>query len=120
MKPVALISAARTPIGSFQGALSSVEASDLGATAIKAALQRSGLPFDQVSSLIDDLIMGHVLAAGQGQNTARQAAAKAGIPYSVPSITINQVCGSGLRAVAMAAQSINSGDAQLELKIPSN
>jgi len=109
MKPVALISAARTPIGSFQGALSSVEASALGATAIKAAIDRSGL----ASELIDDVIMGHVLAAGQGQNTARQAATQAGIPYAVPGITINQVCGSGLRAVAMAAQSINSDDAQL-------
>ncbi|MGB0844956.1 MAG: acetyl-CoA C-acetyltransferase, partial [Alphaproteobacteria bacterium] len=113
MKPVALLAASRTPIGSFQGSLSSVEASDLGATAIKSVLGKSGLDAERAGSLVDDVILGHVLSAGQGQNTARQATMAAGITHQVPSICINQVCGSGLRAVAMAAQSIIAGDAEM-------
>ncbi|MGB0844288.1 MAG: acetyl-CoA C-acetyltransferase [Alphaproteobacteria bacterium] len=113
MKPVAIIAASRTPIGSFQGSLSSVEASELGATAIRSVLSKSGLSADQAAGAVDDVIMGHVLSAGQGQNTARQAAMAAGIAHPVPSICINQVCGSGLRAVAMAAQSIIAGDAEM-------
>jgi len=107
MTDVMIASAARTPIGSFGGALASVPAADLGRTVIEEALKRAGISGEQ----IDETIMGHVLQANQGQNTARQAGLNAGIPKERPAVTINQVCGSGLRAVAMAAQTIKSGDA---------
>ena len=109
MKDVAIVSAARTPIGNFSGALSSVSAMDLGAVAIQAALERSGVDPTE----INDVVMGHVLSAGCGQNTARQAAMSAHIPNTATAITINQVCGSGLRAVAMAYQAIACSDAHI-------
>lgn len=105
MEQVYILSAARTPIGSFQGAYSEVPAPKLGATAIKAALERAGVTPDQVG----EVIMGQVLTAGVGQAPARQAAIYAGVPHSVPAMTINKVCGSGLKAVMLAADSIALG-----------
>ena len=93
-----IIAAARTPIGKFGGALSSIAASDLDAIVIKALLQRSGCSAEEV----DEVIMGNVLQAGQGQGPARQAAIKAGLPVSVPATTINNICGSGLKSVNLA------------------
>ncbi len=109
MRDVVIISAARTPIGAFQGALSSVKSPDLGATAIKGALNQAGIAEDAV----DEVIMGCVLPAGIGQAPARQAALKAGIARKTPCLTINKVCGSGLKAVMLAAQSIRCGDAEV-------
>ena len=103
---VVIASAARTAVGSFGGGLSTVSAAALGTIAIKAALERAGVAGDDVG----EVVMGHVLSAGQGQNTARQASMGAGVPKERPAMTINQVCGSGLRAVALAAQSIRTGD----------
>ncbi|NDE90394.1 MAG: acetyl-CoA C-acetyltransferase [Alphaproteobacteria bacterium] len=108
-KSVVIVSGVRTAIGSFSGALSSLPATQLGAIAIKEALLRANVKGDEVS----DVIMGHVLSAAQGQNTARQAAVAAGIPYDKTALTINQVCGSGLRSVAMGLQAIRSGDADI-------
>jgi len=107
MSGVVIVSAARTAVGAFGGGLSTVQAAVLGETAIKAALSRAGMAPEDVS----EVIMGHVLQAGQGQNTARQAAMGAGIAKECPAMTINQVCGSGLRAVALAAQAVKTGDA---------
>jgi acetyl-CoA C-acetyltransferase len=104
---VVLVSAVRTPVGSFLGGLSSVAAHDLGALVISEALNRAGVE----ASHVNDVIMGQVLTAGQGQNPARQASIAAGIDKSVPAMTINQVCGSGLRSVALAMQAIMSGQA---------
>ncbi len=101
-----LVAGARTPIGKLSGGLGSFTAMDLGGIAIHAALQRAGVPGDEV----DYVIMGQVLQAGQGQITARQAAVKGGIPMSVPSLTINKVCLSGLSAIAMADQLIRAGE----------
>jgi acetyl-CoA C-acetyltransferase len=109
MTEVVIVSAARTPIGSFGGALSSITGPRLGATAIAAAVERAGLRNDQ----IDEVIMGTVLPAGVGQAPARQAAIYAGLDQSTPCTTINQVCGSGLKAVMMAAQAIKAGDADV-------
>ena len=106
MSGVVIVAAARTPVGSFLGPLASVPAFRLGATAVEAALQRAQVLADEV----DEVILGHVLTAGQGQNTARQAALAAGIPLSATAFVVNQVCGSGLRAVALGAQQIASGD----------
>ena len=106
MKGVVIASAARTAVGSFGGGLSTVAASALGTAAISAALARAGVAGGDVG----EVVMGHVLSAGQGQNTARQASMAAGIPIERPAMTINQVCGSGLRAVALAAQSVRTGD----------
>ncbi len=106
MAPSVVVSAARTAIGKFGGALSGVPAVDLGGRAIEAALQRAGISGDQV----DYVIMGQVLQAGTGQITARQAAIKAGIPDTVPAITINKVCLSGLNAIALADQLIRAGE----------
>lgn len=106
---VYIVSAARTPIGSFQGALASVAATQLGATAIKAALERSGLGVDDVA----ETYMGNVLTAGNGQAPARQAAKYAGIPDSVPATTVGKVCGSGLQSVILGAKSILLGDASV-------
>lgn len=103
---VVIASAARTAVGSFGGGLSTVSAATLGTIAIKAALERAGVAGEDVG----EVVMGHVLSAGQGQNTARQASMGAGVPKERPAMTINQVCGSGLRAVALAAQSIKTGD----------
>ncbi len=106
MREVVIVGAARTPIGSFLGALSSVSATSLGSTAIRAALERAGVSADAVG----EVYMGCVLPAGLGQAPARQASLGAGVPRSVPCTTINKVCGSGLKAVALAAQSIAQGD----------
>lgn len=109
MNKAIIVSLARTPIGSFNGTLANVSAKDLGSLVIKEALNRAQLTPDQV----DEVIMGCVLQAGLGQNVARQAALAAGIPAAKPAMTINQVCGSGLRSVALAAQAIMLGDADI-------
>jgi len=109
MSGVVIASAARTGIGSFGGSLSRVPASKLGETVIAAAIERAGI----AGGDIDEVIMGHVLSAAQGQNTARQASMGAGIPQERPAVSINQVCGSGLRAVAMGAQAVRLGDATM-------
>ena len=109
MREVVIVGAARTPIGSFAGALSSVSAPKLGATAIKGAIERAGVAAEQV----DEVIMGCVLTAGVGQAPARQAAIYAGLPQGVPCLTINKVCGSGLKAVMLAAQAIKAGEADV-------
>ena len=106
---VVIVSAARTPVGSFNGALASLAASALGTIALKAAMQRAGLE----GADIDEVILGQVLAAGAGQNPARQAAIHAGIPNESPAWGMNQLCGSGLRAVALGLQQIASGDAKI-------
>jgi len=104
-----IISAVRTPIGKFLGVLTPVTAPSLGAIAIKAAIARSQIPLDD----IDEVIMGNVIQGGEGQAPARQAAIHAGVPGLVPALTINKVCGSGLKAVMLAAQSIKAGDQQV-------
>jgi acetyl-CoA C-acetyltransferase len=104
-----LVTGVRTPIGRFQGGLSGLRAMELGAVAIRAALERAGLAPDAV----EYTIMGHVLQAGQGQITARQAAVAAGIPIDVPAITINKVCPSGMAAIAMADQMIRAGEIEV-------
>jgi acetyl-CoA C-acetyltransferase len=104
-----IVSAARTPIGNFGGALKDIPAAELGAIVVTAALERAGLKPEQV----DEVILGNVLQAGQGQHPARQAAMKAKIPVEVPATTVNKLCGSGLKAVAMACQAIICGDAEV-------
>ncbi len=106
---IVIVSAARTPVGSFNGALSSVSASFLGAIALKAAMERAKVD----PAEIDEVILGQVLAAGQGQNPARQASVNAGIPVTSPAWGMNQLCGSGLRAVALGMQQIANGDARI-------
>ena len=102
-----IISGARTPIGSFRGAFKTLTATDLGGVAVAGAIQRSGLSNEQ----IDEVIMGNVLQAGVGQAPARQAALKAGMPPTIAAVTVNKVCGSGLKAVMMAGQAVRCGDA---------
>ena len=109
MTDVVIVGAARTPIGAFSGTLTNTPAHDLGAIAIKAALERAGVEGDAV----DEVILGQVLTGGQGQNPARQAAIGAGISDRATAFLINQVCGSGLRTVALAAQQIMTGDANI-------
>ncbi len=109
MKEVVIVSAVRTPIGNYGGSLKDVKASTLGAVAVKGALDRAGIKPEQV----DEVIMGCVLQGGLGQNIARQVSIEAGIPVEVPSMTLNKVCGSGLRAVSLAAQIIKAGDADI-------
>ncbi|MEW5914358.1 MAG: acetyl-CoA C-acyltransferase [Thermodesulfobacteriota bacterium] len=109
MHEAVIVSACRTPVGSFLGSLSSLSATELGAVAISEALARAGLSKEQV----DECIMGNVLPHGLGQNPARQAALKAGLPYNVGCITVNKVCGSGLKAVMLAAQAVACGDASV-------
>lgn len=106
MTEVVIVSAVRTPIGAFQGALKDISAPTLGSIVIKEALNRVQLD----PTTVDEVIMGNVLAAGLGQNPARQASIQAGLPYTVPAMTINKVCGSGLKAVHLAAQAIIAGD----------
>jgi len=108
-KEIVIVSAVRTALGTFGGSLAGIPAVDLGALVIKEALQRAGVKPDQV----DEVIMGNVLQAGLGQNPARQAAIKADIPVEASSFTINKVCGSGMKAVHLAAQSILAGDAEI-------
>jgi acetyl-CoA C-acetyltransferase len=109
MTEAVILSACRTPIGKFQGALAGVPAPELGAVAIRSALEGAGV----AAELVDEVIMGNVLSAGLGQAPARQAALKAGLPPSVAALTINKVCGSGLKAIMLAAQAIRAGDADV-------
>ena len=106
---IVIVSAVRTPVGKFGGSLAKVPATDLGAVVIKEALARAKVPLDQVG----EVIMGQVLTAGAGQNPARQAMMKAGVAKETPALTINAVCGSGLKAVMLAAQAINAGDSEI-------
>ncbi|ARK32574.1 acetyl-CoA C-acetyltransferase [Halalkalibacter krulwichiae] len=108
---VVLVQPVRTPIGTFLGSFKDVSAVELGSLVLKETIARAGLPVEE----IDEVIMGNVLQAGQGQNPARLAAIKAGIPESVPSITINKVCGSGLKAIHLATQAILAGEAEVVL-----
>ncbi len=109
MREVVIVSAARTPIGSFGGSLKDVPTRKLGAIAIKGAVERAGIK----PEMVDEVIMGAVLQGGLGQNVARQMTLDAGLPIEVPAMTINKVCGSGLRAVELAAQIIKAGDADI-------
>jgi acetyl-CoA C-acetyltransferase len=109
MNDVVIVAATRTAIGSFQGGLSGISAPDLGAAVIRQLLEQTGVS----PQAIDEVILGQVLVAGSGQNPARQAAIKAGLPHEVPALTLNKVCGSGLKAVHLAVQSIRCGDAEL-------
>jgi len=109
MKQVVIVSAVRTPIGKFQGSLQSYSAPQLGALVVRAAMERAGVD----PAAVDECVMGCVLQAGLGQNPARQAAIHGGIPARAGAFTVNQVCGSGLKAVALAAQAIQTGNAQV-------
>ena len=109
MTNVVIASAARTPVGSFNGSLSILSASDLGKVAIEAALERAGVASEDVS----EVIMGQILTAAQGQNPARQASIGAGLPVEVPAYGVNQLCGSGLKSVAMGLQAIQNGDSEI-------
>ncbi|MFZ7103221.1 MAG: acetyl-CoA C-acetyltransferase [Peptococcaceae bacterium] len=109
MEEVVILSAARTAIGSFGGSLTNVSAPDLGSIVIKEALTRAKV----LPEIVDEVIMGCVLQAGLGQNVTRQASLKAGLPINVPALTINKVCGSGLKAVMLAAQAVALGDAEI-------
>ncbi|KJZ39717.1 acetyl-CoA C-acetyltransferase [Pseudomonas fluorescens] len=109
MQEVVIVAATRTAIGSFQGSLANVSAVDLGAAVIRQLLAQTGLDPAQV----DEVIIGQVLTAGAGQNPARQAAIKAGLPFAVPAMTLNKVCGSGLKALHLGAQAIRCGDAEV-------
>ncbi|MBS1215493.1 MAG: acetyl-CoA acetyltransferase [Proteobacteria bacterium] len=109
MTDVVIVAAARTAVGSFNGSLAKISAADLGAHVIKGLLAKTGLKPEQIS----EVILGQVLTAGMGQNPARQALIKAGLPDMVPAMTINKVCGSGLKATHLAAQAIKAGDAEI-------
>jgi len=109
MQEVVIVAATRTAIGSFQGSLANVSAVDLGAAVIRQLMAQTGLDPAEV----DEVIMGQVLTAGAGQNPARQAAIKAGLPFAVPAMTLNKVCGSGLKALHLGAQAIRCGDAEV-------
>ena len=109
MSEVVIVSAARTPVGSFNGALAALAAHELGAIAIRAALERAGVPVAEVS----EVILGQILTAGTGQGPARQAAVAAGLPYDVSGWSINMMCGFGLRAVALACQAVKTGDSSV-------
>ena len=111
MREVVIASAVRTAIGSLGGGLKNVSAVDMGATAAKEAIKRAGID----PAVIDEAIIGNVLSGGLGQNVARQVAIHAGVPKEVPAFAINKVCGSGLRAVSLAAQTIKAGDAEVVL-----
>src|SRR5665213_614460 len=109
MSDIVIVSAARTPVGSFNGALASLPAHELGRIAIVAAIKRAGI----AAADVDEVIMGQVLQAGAGQGPARQASVNAGVPAESPARSVNQLCGSGLRAVALGAQQIAAGDASI-------
>lgn len=109
MQDVVIVAATRTAVGSFQGSLANVPAVELGATVIRALLEQTGV----APAEVDEVILGQVLTAGAGQNPARQAAVKAGLPHEVPALTLNKVCGSGLKAVQLAVQAIRCGDADI-------
>ena len=104
-----ILSAVRTPVGKFMGSLAHLSATELGALVVREAVSRAGVPCD----MVDEVIMGNVVSAGLGQNPARQAAVRGGIPHEAAALTINKVCGSGLKAVGLAAQAIQCGDADL-------
>jgi acetyl-CoA C-acetyltransferase len=109
MIDIVIVSAARTPVGSFNGAFAAVPAHELGKTAITAALQRAKVDAKEVS----EVVLGQVLTANQGMNPARQASRAAGVPDEAPAWSLNQVCGSGLRAVVVGYQQIKAGDAKI-------
>ncbi|MFK3974673.1 acetyl-CoA C-acetyltransferase [Pseudomonas sp. NPDC087358] len=109
MQDVVIVAATRTAVGSFQGSLANIPAVDLGAAVIRQLLAQTGLD----PALVDEVIMGQVLTAGAGQNPARQASIKAGLPYAVPAMTLNKVCGSGLKALHLGTQAIRCGDADI-------
>ena len=109
MQDVVIVAATRTAVGSFQGALANIPAVDLGAAVIRQLLKQTGIDAAEV----DEVILGQVLTAGAGQNPARQAAMNAGLPHAVPAMTLNKVCGSGLKALHLAAQAIRCGDAEV-------
>src|ERR671912_268302 len=109
MSEVVIVSAVRTAVGSFNGAFANTPAHDLGAVAIKASLERAKVDAAEV----DEVILGQVLTAGQGQNPARQAAIHAGIPQEVPAYGVNILCGSGLKSVALGYQAIQNGDSSI-------
>jgi len=109
MESIVIVAAARTAVGKFGGAFNNVSAVELGATVIRNLLERTGVKGEEIS----EVILGQVLTAGVGQNPARQSVVKAGLPIDVPAMTINMVCGSGLKAVMLGAQSIKSGDAEI-------
>jgi len=111
MRDVVIVSACRTPIGDFAGSLKSISATDLGALVIKEAVRRAGINNED----IDEVIMGSVLPHGLGQNPARQTMVRAGLPWEVGAITVNKVCGSGLKAVMLAAQAIQCEDADVRI-----
>ena len=109
MREVVIVSAVRTPVGTFAGSLKDVPAVQLGVVAVKEAMQRAGIEAAQV----ENVVLGNVLQAGLGQNTARQVLIHSGIPQEVPAMTVNKVCASGLRSVSLAAQIIKAGDADI-------
>ena len=109
MKEAVIVSAVRTPLGSFNGSLAAIGATDLGAIVIEAAVERAGIQ----KSDVNEVIMGQVLPCGYGQNPAKQAAVKAGMPWEVEAITVNKVCGSALKTVMLAAQAVQVGDAEV-------
>ncbi|MGH8464473.1 MAG: acetyl-CoA C-acyltransferase, partial [Pseudomonas sp.] len=109
MQDVVIVAATRTAVGSYQGALAAIPAVDLGAAVIRQLLSQTGID----GELVDEVILGQVLTAGAGQNPARQAAIKAGLPHAVPAMTLNKVCGSGLKALHLATQAIRCGDAEV-------
>src|SRR5438034_9595632 len=109
IKEAVIISAVRTPVAKFLGALKSFKATDLGAIVVREAVKRAGVNPEEV----DEVIMGCVIQAGLGQNPARQAALKGGLPDKVSAVTVNKVCGSGLKAVMMAAQGVQLGDTEI-------
>src|SRR5260221_8448453 len=109
MTDIVIAGALRTGIGKFGGSIAKIPAPDLGATVIRALLAQTGVKAEQIS----EVILGQVLTAGSGQNVARQASIKSGLPNSIPSMTINKVCGSGLKAVMLAAQAVRCGDADI-------
>src|SRR5881296_739728 len=109
IKEAVIISAVRTPVGKFQGSLKNFKATDLGAIVVREAVKRAGVKPEEV----DEVIMGCVIQAGLGQNPARQAALRGGLPPAVSAVTVNKVCGSGLKAVMMAAQGVHLGDAEI-------
>ena len=109
MREVVIVSACRTPIGSFGGTLKAVSAADLGAITVKEAVKRAGI----APEMVEEVVYGNVLQAGLGQNVARQVSIKAGLPVETTAVTVNIVCGSGLKTVAMAAQAIKAGDADI-------
>ena len=109
MNDVVIVAAKRTAIAKFNGSLATIPAAELGSTVIKALLEETGVDPNNV----DEVILGHVLTAGVGQNSARQAAIKAGLPKETPAFAVNQVCGSGLKAIHLAVQAIKCGDASI-------